>query len=321
MVHPIDTSDLKNYYRMMYLIRNTELEISKKYSESKMRCPTHLSVGQEAISAALSLFLSVDDFAISTHRGHAHYISKGGDLNKMIAELYGKQTGCCKGRGGSMHLADKSVNFMGTSAIVGNSIPIGTGLGLAAKLEGQGAISVVYLGDAAVEEGVFYESVNFAIVSKLPVLYVCENNGYSVYSDFTPRQPSNRKISDLVSAIGMPSTNLELTGDADSLQVVGNCVEKVRDEIRPHFIEVKSTRFLEHCGPNDDSNLGYRSIAELDFAKAGDPLEKLREKLVQDNLLDILNIEFECDQLIVSAFEFAETSPYPNLETLNGWVI
>ena len=140
----------------MYRIRAVEQEIAKRYHEGKMRCPTHLSVGQEAVPAAFSEIVLKNDFAVSSHRGHAHYLAKGGNLKAMIAEIYGKKTGCSKGKGGSMHLNDLSVNFMGTSAIVGNSIPIGVGLALAAKIKKTKQISFIFHGDAAVEEGVFF---------------------------------------------------------------------------------------------------------------------------------------------------------------------
>ena len=143
-------------------------KIAAKYHEGKMRCPTHLSIGQEAVPVALSSIINKDDFAVSTRRGHAHYLAKGGSL-KTIAEIYGKATGCSKGKGGSMHLIDQSVSFMGTSAIVGNSIPL-IGLALSAKLKLTDRISCIYFGDGAVEQGVFYESINFAILKKLKVL-------------------------------------------------------------------------------------------------------------------------------------------------------
>ena len=156
-------------YSEMLRIRCVEEKIAEKYHEGKMRCPTHLSIGQEAVPVALSSIINKNDFAVSTHRGHAHYLAKGGSLNKMIAEIYGKSSGCSKGKGGSMHLIDQNVAFMGTSAIVGNSIPLGVGLSLSAKLKSTEQISCIYLGDGAIEEGVFYESINFAILKKLRV--------------------------------------------------------------------------------------------------------------------------------------------------------
>lgn len=318
MVHSITDDQLLDYYRIMHLIRETELEISRRYHQGKMRCPTHLSVGQEAIAAALSLFLTKDDYAVSTHRGHAHYLAKGGNLNAMIAELYGKETGCSKGRGGSMHLADKSVNFMGTSAIVGNSIPVGTGLGLAAKLDGLGAISVVYLGDAAVEEGVFYESLNFAAVAELPVLFVCENNGYSVYTDMSPRQPKGRSIVDLSRAIGVEARSFVPLGDQSDLETVSSAIDFVRNKRSPLLLEVTTVRFLEHCGPNDDSHLNYRDTIRLSEDLSRDCLPNLRKNPLFSSSA-IKKIEDQTASRIRTAFEFAEASPDSKMSSLEDW--
>ena len=180
--------------RRMKRIRLTEETIAERYSEWKMRCPTHLCTGQEAIGAAVGLALRKDDFVVSTHRAHGHYLGKGGDLKRMLAEIYGKSTGCSSGKGGSMHLIDESVSFMGSTAIVGSTIPVGVGLGLSIRLNNTDQISCIFFGDGAVEEGVFYESLNFAALKKLPVLFICENNLYSVYSPFKVRQPAGRKI-------------------------------------------------------------------------------------------------------------------------------
>ena len=195
----------KKLYSEMLRIRCVEEKIAERYPEGKMRCPTHLSIGQEAVPVAVSCALNKNDFAVSTHRGHAHYLAKGGSLKKMIDEIHGKESGCSKGKGGSMHLIDKDVSFMGTSAIVGNSIPLGVGLGLSAKLKSTNQISCIYLGDGAIEQGVFYESINFAILKKLRVLFICENNLYSVYSSLKVRQPKDRKIFKMVSSMGIQS--------------------------------------------------------------------------------------------------------------------
>ena len=167
-------------YKKFLLIRLLEEEIIKRYNEGKMRCPTHISIGQEAIAVAFSEVVNKDDFVISTHRPHAHYIAKGGNINFLIAELYGKKTGCSNGKGGSMHLVDLGVNFMGSSSILGNNIPIGVGLGLSINIKKKKSISYVFLGDGATEQGVFYESINFAIVKEIPTIFICENNFYSV---------------------------------------------------------------------------------------------------------------------------------------------
>ena len=155
MVYSLDKKKALKIFEKIFLIRNVEESIAKEYSMQEMRCPVHLSIGQEAVPAVLSLLLNNKDLAVSTHRGHAHYLGKDGNLKKMIAEIYGKETGCSKGKGGSMHLIDKKVGFYGTSAIVGNSIPIGVGLAYNLKNRKEKNLSVVYFGDGAMEEGVF----------------------------------------------------------------------------------------------------------------------------------------------------------------------
>ncbi len=178
----------------MLRIRAVEETIAARYSERKMRCPTHLSVGQESVAAAAGAVLRHTDLAVSGHRAHAHYLAKGGSLKAMIAEIYGKATGCSHGKGGSMHLVDESVGFMGSTAIVAGTVPVGVGLAYPMKIQHSGQIACIFLGDAVVETGVFFESVNFAVLRQLPVLFVCENNLYSVYSPMGVRQPAGRSI-------------------------------------------------------------------------------------------------------------------------------
>ena len=286
----------------MALVREVETQISLKYQEGNMRCPTHLSIGQETPPAVLSQYLTHRDFAVSTHRSHAHYLAKGGDLLGMLAEIYGLPQGCSKGRGGSMHLADKSVGFMGSSAIVGNSIPVGTGLGHAAKLSKMGQISVVYLGDAAVEEGVFFESANFAATAELPVLFLCENNGYSVYSDFNGRQPLNRKIHEMVGAMGLASDSVSSYAFESLVAKTKNAVDSVRTSGRPFFLEVETTRYLEHCGPNDDSHLGYRDNSDVERKKLLDPMSSLATHLESQGK-DVRFILQEVEVFVTAAFE------------------
>ena len=311
-------TNLTELYHQMYLIRFTEETIAKKYPEGEMRCPTHLSIGQEAIPAILSLLINDDDFAVSTHRGHAHYLAKGGNLNAMIAEIYGKQTGCSKGKGGSMHLIDQSVNFMGTSAIVGNSIPIGVGLALSAQLKNSNSISVVYLGDGAIEEGVFYESANFAAVRNLRVLFVCENNLYSVYSPLECRQPSGRKIVDVASAIGLKGFETAGYDLERSQSVLEAAVNHVRQGNGPAFVEASTYRFREHCGPNYDNEIGYRTPQEYELWENQDPLSILRSKVIEeyaDGLDSISSIEAEVQARVADAFLFAKRSDFPDQQT------
>jgi TPP-dependent pyruvate/acetoin dehydrogenase alpha subunit len=301
-------------FAQMYRIRAVEEEIALRYSQGKMRCPVHLSVGQEAIPAVFSDSIRTTDFAVSTHRGHAHYLAKGGNLNAMIAEIYGKATGCSKGKGGSMHLIDLAVNFMGTSAIVGNSIPVGVGLALSAQLKETDQISCVFLGDGAVEEGVFYESVNFAAVRKLPVLFICENNLYSVYSPLSVRHPQGRSIAKMVEAMGINVATGEATDVMSCNQVMKDAVNAVRSGQGPCFLEFATYRWREHCGPNFDNDIGYRTQDEFLAWQERDPLTQLERALNQsepDVQLEVDDIKSSVKAELQSTFEAAEAAPFP----------
>ena len=316
MVHSLGLDKLKALYKTMRRIRSVEERIASVYHEGKMRCPTHLSIGQEAVPAIISLYSKPTDYAISTHRGHAHYLAKGGALNAMIAELYGKQTGCSKGKGGSMHLCDASVNFVGTTAIVGGSIPVGVGLALDAKIKGKEAVSIVYLGDGASEEGVFYESVNFCALKSLPVLFVCENNFYSVYTNLNARQPAERKLHEMVSGIGVSalhSTDRDLP-DLDG--IISSTMEEVRKDKKPYFLEIETYRWREHCGPNFDNDIGYRTEAEFESWRKTDPLTTVEAELIksQNGITFVNDIKEAIELEINVAFQFAEQSDFPHLK-------
>lgn len=309
--------NLIQIFQKMLLIRRVEETIAEKYSAGKMRCPTHLSIGQECVAACLSQCIDNDDFAVSTHRGHAHYLGKGGNLKKMIAEIYGKSSGCSSGKGGSMHLIDLDVNFMGTSAIVGNSIPVGVGLGLSIALKKTQQVSVIFLGDGAVEEGVFYESVNFAVVKHLPVLFICENNLYSVYSPLSVRQPKDRKIHEMVKGFGVQSTYADGNDPKSTFNALMKTIQQIRAGKGPQFIEFSTYRWREHCGPNYDNNIGYRSEKEFLQWKKSDPIINTQNLI--KNPKKIIEISIEVDRLVQDAFKFAQDSPFPKKsEALEG---
>ena len=297
------------YYKFL-LIRTLEEEIVKRYIMGKMRCPTHLSIGQEGIAVAFSEIVKKKDFAISTHRPHAHYIAKGGCIKKLIAELYGKKTGCSNGIGGSMHLIDLKVNFMGSSSILGNSIPIGVGLGFSSKIKNVNNISFVFLGDGATEQGVFYESVNFSVIKKIPIIFICENNKYSVYSDLKPRQPLNRKIYKLVNSMGMKSFYSNGKNLFEMIKVLKASEKYVKNSKKPCFVEIDTFRWYEHCGVNKDDNLNYRSKKELHQWVKKDHLKFLEKKLSNKKKL-IYKIKKKVQTEVQKAFIFAEKSNFP----------
>src|SRR5581483_333859 len=186
--------DISKLYHQMLRIRAVEEAIAALYSEQQMRCPVHLSIGQEAVAAGSCAAVEQTDYAMSGHRSHAHYLAKGGSLRAMMAEIYGKAAGCCGGKGGSMHLVDLAAGFLGAVPIVGSTIPIAVGTAFASKARGESRVTLSFFGEGATEEGVFHESINFASLKKLPVVFVCENNFYSVYSPLSVRQPAQREV-------------------------------------------------------------------------------------------------------------------------------
>ena len=302
-------------FESMLRIRLVEESIANKYSEQKMRCPTHLSIGQEAIAVGVCANLTSQDQVLSTHRAHAHYLAKGGCLNSMMAEIYGKASGCSKGMGGSMHLIDTSVGFMGSTAIVGNTIPVAVGLALEKKLTRKKSIACVFFGDGATEEGAFYESVNFAIIHSLPILFICENNLYSVYSGLEVRQPVDRKIYKMVSALGISAQH----GNANDVEEVARKVKHAKTMILksggPQFLEFDTYRWREHCGPNFDNNIGYREESEFLKWKKKDPLKNFYSENSQkyiDRKIDTISREID------DAHQFADDSKFPTLQEYNA---
>lgn len=302
----------------MKRIRHYEETIAARYSEGKMRCPTHLSTGQEAVPAAIGCLLGPQDLAVSTHRCHAHYLGKGGNAKKMVAELYGKATGCSRGIGGSMHLIDLDCGFKGSTAIVANSIPVGVGLAMAIQLDRTAHLACIFLGDGAVEEGAFYESLNLAVVRKLPVLFVCENNFYSVYSNLSVRQPLQRKIHKLAEVIGAKSALADGNNAIEVYQVLEKTISSIRKDPYPHFLEFTTYRWREHCGPNFDNALGYRTETEFREWQLKDPIHRHEAVLKERRLIidaEIEEMDKKVQHEVSEAFSFAESSPFPDVSS------
>jgi TPP-dependent pyruvate/acetoin dehydrogenase alpha subunit len=301
-------------YRSLFRIRRVEEEVAKIYPSDKIKSPVHLSIGQEAVAVGVCDPLRQDDILFGTYRDHATYLAKGGDLRKMIAELYGKATGCAKGKGGSMHLIDLSVGSMGASAIVGTTIPHAVGFSYALRLERSDRIVVSMFGDGAVDEGAFHESLNWAGVQKLPVIFVCENNYYAIHSHHLTRHASDN-LCERAATYGMPAERVEAN---DVLAIRAKMAQAV-DELRktgkgPRFFEFMTYRMKEHVGPNDDFHQGYRKPDEVAPWKDGDPIKKLAQKLPAAAKA---TIDREVEEEIRDAFEFAEKSPFPDLKELH----
>ena len=310
---------LKQLFFTMLRIRRVEEKIVELYPEQEMRCPVHLSIGQEAVAAGVCAALSPTDAVLSNHRAHGHYLATGGDLNKFLAEMYGKATGCCQGKGGSMHLVDLEAGFMGSAPIVGGTIPVAVGVAFGALMQNLEKAVIVFLGEGTTEEGVFHESLNFASLKKLPIVFICENNFYSVYTGLEERQPAGREVYALANAHNIPS----FQGDGNDVEQVYRmsleAVERSRRGEGPTFLEFKTYRWLEHCGPNYDNHIGYRTEAEFEEWKATDPIQKTRTQLLEAGITTAAEIE-EMERAIATeidaAVTFAKTSPFPEKDLL-----
>ena len=309
--------DLKDFFHQILRIRLVEEAIAERYRDQEMRCPVHLSIGQEAVAVGVCAALTKSDLAVSGHRSHAHYLAKGGNLKKMIAELYGRSTGCTGGRGGSMHLVDQESGFQCALPIVGGSIPIGVGLAMALQQNNSPQVVVVFIGDAAVEEGVFHESANFAAVHRLPVLFVCENNLYSVYTHLADRQPA-RPIGELARAHGLFVAQGDGNDVSDVYTRTVNAAQSARNMGGPCFLEFSTYRWREHCGPNFDNHIGYRTEAEFEAWKKKCPVAALTDLLRASGALSLAeeeSIRKKIIEEIDEAFTFAKSSPYPDAAT------
>lgn len=317
----LDKTTRISLLRDMLYVRRTEERIMALYAEQEMRCPTHFSIGQEAISAAVCQHLDHDDYAISAHRSHAHYLNKGGDLKAMVAELYGKETGCAHGKGGSMHLIDLSVNFIGCVPIVGSTIPIGVGAAFGTALQDTNRLSAVFFGDGAVETGIFYEAVNWAVVQNLPVVFVCENNQYSVNTPLSVRQPASRTIRQLAEGLGVTAYEADGQLIEEVYAVAGKAVAHVRAGKGPVLMEFQTYRWLEHCGPLPDLHLAYRPEGEFEHWEKRDPIVLYRAKLIEEGVIDdaaIDDITADIDARVEAAVAFAKASPFPQRSELTA---
>lgn len=305
-------SDTLKFYRHLYLIRRVEERICTIYPSDKIKSPVHLSIGQEAVAVGVSQALRSDDIVSGTYRGHAAYLSRGGDLRGMFAELYGKSAGVARGKGGSMHLVDMSCGVLGTSAVVGTTVPVAVGYALAQKAFGTGRVVAAFFGDGATEEGSFYESLNFAALRKLPVLFVCENNFLAIHEPIEKRQATDRLI-ERVETFGIPAVRVT-SGDVFEIhQRAAALVERVRGGDGPAFLECHTYRWREHVGPGEDYDAGYRSREALHAWQARDPLALLAAAISDDRRR---SVESEIERLIDDAVAFAESSPEPMAEEL-----
>lgn len=321
MNNPASINRIESLYRVMLRIRRVEEAIAERYAAQEMRCPVHLSIGQEAVAAGVCAALTRQDGVFSNHRAHAHYLAKGGSLTAMLAEIYGKAEGCSKGIGGSMHMIDLAAGFLGAVPIVGATVPLAVGAAWAARLRGEDKVITVFFGDGTFEEGAVYESINFAVLHRLPVLFVCENNLYACYTRLPTRQPE-RSIHAVAAACGCKA----MTADGNNALAVFDAASSAVADLRignyPVFLECSTYRWREHCGPNSDDDLGYRPKAEVAEWIAACPVNRLATLLnaIPEHQNFMANAEREITEEINTAFTQALAGSIPQQADLPGYL-
>lgn len=316
---PQNTASVARLYKTMQLIRRFEEKLIELYPSDKIKSPVHLSIGQEAVAAAVCAPLKTDDLISNTYRCHATHIAKGGNLNAMMAELYGKATGCAGGKAGSMHLMEIESGILGASAVVGTTVPVAAGWAFALQREnkktGKNRVVVCMFGDGASEEGSFTETLNFAVLHKLPLLFVCENNGMAIHNPIHRRQAT--PILGRVAAYGLPAKRVD-SGDVFDMQAaVEEALAHVRSGNGPAFLEITTYRWLAHVGPANDNDAPYRIADELKCAIETDQVKRLAELLPA---AERETIDADVENLVQQSVDFSENSPFPQPEELYSHV-
>lgn len=299
--------------RKMYLIRRFEEGAEDSYTRGLIHGTMHLSIGQEASAVGACMALTDDDKITSTHRGHGHCVAKGADLGKMFAEFFGKETGYCRGRGGSMHIADVEKGNLGANGIVAGGIPIAVGAALSAKRLGTGAVTVCFFGDGANNEGAFHEALNMAAIWKLPVVFVCENNRYGM-STSTDRSTAVRNIADRAAAYAMPGERVDGNDFSAVTEAVDAAVTRARAGEGPSLIENVTYRWRGHS--KSDRNR-YRTKEEIAEWQERDPIARMAAMLKEHGITDDVGIaamEKDVEQAVEEAIAFAKDSPAPRIE-------
>lgn len=304
-------------YRLLYLARRADEEIANANRAGKFPNPIHLSIGQEAVSVGACSALRPDDIAFGTYRSHALYLAKGGSLKKMFAELAGKATGVAKGKGGSMHLGDIRIGMLGASAIVGTGIANAVGYAFGLALQRKSQVVACFFGDGAVEEGVFHESLNFAALKKLPIIFICENNRYAIRTPQARRQ-AVPGITEKARSYGIPAQRIEGNDVLKIYAAVKDARQRIRKSGGPYFFECMTYRWREHLGPGEDFGPGYRSRREAAPWMKNDQLRRIGSFLPA---IARERIEAGVEAEIRQAFTFAEKSPYPSLRELYRGVL
>ena len=308
----IPPAKLIELHETLLKMRLVEERLADALLDGEIRCPVHLYTGEEAVATGVCAHLNESDYVFGTHRSHGHYLAKGGDLKAMMAEIYGRVTGCAQGRGGSMHLVDPELKVFATP-IVGSTIATAVGTALASSLRGDGAVSVAFFGDGGTDEGRFYESLNLAALYKLPVLFVCENNFYSTHLPLEARQPADN-IYQRAEMFAMPGVRVDGNDVLEVYRVAGEAVERARNGGGPTLVECRTYRWRGHVGPHYDLDKGLRSPEEFEAWKARCPVKRLEQTLLAEGILtndDLASVYQRIEGEVEEAIAFAEASPMP----------
>lgn len=316
---------LMGFYRTMTRIRLCEESFVDPILRGEIRCPVHLCTGQEAVAAGVCMALAKEDYIFGSHRSHGHYLAKGGGMRELVAEVFCRETGCSRGRGGSMHLIDPSVGMMGSAPIVAGTIPLALGAALAAKIRKDGRVAVSFFGDGATGEGALCESLNFAALEKLPILFVCENNLYSTHLPIDEIRVS-RRIFELGIPFGEISHRVDGNDVLDVHQAARKAVDLCRKGKGPVFLECMTYRMHGHVGPDDNiqgAHTDIRPPAEIETWRKKDPIRKLERYLLKNRVasrVELKKIQEQAEKEVLDAHDFARNSAFPNGEDLGMYV-
>ncbi len=317
----LSNEQLLTLYVAMLRIRVFEERVAELLEAQEINTPTHLYIGQEAIAVGVCQALRRDDIVFGNHRSHGHYLAKGGDMNALMAELLGKETGCSRGRGGSMHVIAPEVGMMGTVPIVSGTIPLAVGTALAAMLQKRNSVSVAFFGDGALEEGTAHESFNLAAHRRLPVLFVCENNLYASHLSLLERRAEDN-IGDLARAHGMVGCQVDGNDIAAVYGAAHAAVDRARGGGGPSLVECRTYRWRGHVGPRWDLDVGVNRKNELANWQSKDPIAQLRDRLARRGITPQHWVQLERDvrQEVEAALVFARESRYPDATELYNHV-
>jgi len=308
-------------HRDLLKVRLTEEILAERYREQEMRTPAHFGSGQEAVAVGVCSALRADDVVFSHHRCHNHYLAKGGSVYQLAAELYGRADGCSGGRGGSVHLTARDQGMIATSAILGETTAVAVGAALAFKMDGLDRVAVTFFGEGAMDEGSFYEALNYASIKRLPVLFACENNLYATESPLSVRQAPGTDLCDRVRAFKVDATRIDGNDVLEVYRTTQDAVETLRRGRGPVFIECMTYRWREHVGPHFDHELArtYRTREEVETWMAQCPVTRSEQRLVQLRIASPQQLDEWRNATkteIINTVERARNAPWPRVETL-----